>query len=293
VGARLAVPAFIFIWASGFVVAKLAATDAEALSFLLLRYTGVTVLMTMLALAAGARWPRGHELWHVAWVGVLLQATYLGGVWVAIRAGMPAGLAALIVNLQPVLTLCLTAWWGERVTRRQTLGVLVGFVGVVIVLWSKLAAVRLGEPEAAGILGPLALCVLALVAATLAVLYQKKHVSEVDARSSQAVQFAASFMVTLPFAWAFESFDVRFTPDVVIALLWSIFVLSGMGMSLMLYLIRTGSVTRLTSSMYLVPGITALMAWVLFDERLSWNIALGMAVTLAGLYLVVRAPARP
>ncbi len=107
------------------------------------------------------------------------------------------------------------------------------------------------------------------------------------------MQFAASFIVTLPFTWVFESFSVSFTPDVVIALLWSIFILSGVGMSIMLYLIRTGSVTRLTSSMYLVPGITALMAWVLFDERLSWNIALGMAVTLAGLYLVVRAPARP
>jgi len=170
--------------------------------------------------------------------------------------------------------------------------VVIGFVGVVVLSGMLVAILEGGGRLAAGVI-PLALCVLALIAATLAVLYQKKHVSEVDARSSQAVQFAASFVVTVPFALAFESFDVRFSRDVTVALLWSVFVLSGIGMSLMLHLIRTGSVTRLTSSMYLVPGITALMAWLMFDERLTWGIAIGMSITLGGLYLVVRAPARP
>ena len=106
----LAVPAFIFIWASGYVVAKLAATDAEPLSFLLLRYVGVVLLMLSLALYGRARWPSRNDATHIAVAGVLIQAVYLGGVWVAIRMGLSAGVAALIVNLQPVLTAVLAHW---------------------------------------------------------------------------------------------------------------------------------------------------------------------------------------
>ncbi len=203
VGAQLAVPAFILVWSSGYVVARLAASDAEPLSFLVLRYLFVSLLMGVLAWVARVPWPRGQELRHVIIVGVLLQATYLGGVWVAIRQGMPAGLAALIVNLQPVLTACLAAWAGESISRRQILGVILGFAGVIVVLWNKLV------DAASAAYGPILLCLLALLGATLAVIYQKKHVSQLDLRSTQAVQFAASILVTLPFVMIFESFNIR------------------------------------------------------------------------------------
>jgi drug/metabolite transporter (DMT)-like permease len=277
---RLAVPFFIFIWASGYVVAKLAATDAEALSFLVYRYAGVIVLMLVLALAARAKWPSARDALHIAIAGVLIQAMYLGGVWVAIRMGLSAGLAALIVNLQPILTACLFFVTHERISPRQIAGIVIGFLGVLIVLASKLAAAQFA-------LIPVLLCVLALVANTVGVIYQKRLVPQFDLRSGQVIQFSASLAATLPFALAFESFNVRWTNDVVIAWFWSVFVLSGIGISLMFYLLRTGSITKLTSTMYIVPALTALMAWLMFKETLTWNVIAGMVVTLVGIYLVV------
>ncbi len=278
---RFAIPAFIFVWATGYVVAKLAAADAEPLSFLIVRYLGVMLLMAALALIGGAVWPSRREVMHIAIAGVLIQAVYLGGVWVAIRMGLSAGVAALIVNLQPVLTVCLAHWTGDRVTARQIVGVAIGFVGVLVVLAAKLAA-------AASTLGwPTAICFLALLGSTFGVLYQKRFVPSFDLRAGQAIQFAAATAVTLPVAWFFESFSIRWTTEVIVAMLWSIFVLSGVGITLMFYLLRTGSVTRLTSTMYVVPGLTALLAWLMFNETLGWNVMAGMAITLLGIYLVV------
>ena len=283
VAARLAVPAFIVVWASGYVVAKLAATDAEPLSFLVLRYAGVCALMGVLALAGSAKWPNRRDAFHIAVAGVLIQALYLGGVWVAIRMGLSAGVAALIVNLQPVLTVCLTFWTGERVTRRQVLGVVIGFAGVLLVLAAKLTATA-----TSGALGiPVVICIVALLGTTIGVLYQKRYVPTFDLRSGQVIQFAAAIVATLPFAWWFESFNIRWTSAVIVAMLWSVFVLSGIGISIMFFLLRHGSVTRLTSAMYLVPGLTAVLAWLMFGENLGWNVIAGMAVSLFGVYLVV------
>ena len=283
--ARLAVPAFIVVWASGYVVAKLAATDAEPLSFLILRYAGVCALMLVLALAGGAIWPNRRDAFHIAVAGVLIQALYLGGVWVAIRMGLTAGVAALIVNLQPVLTVCLSFWTHERVTRRQVLGVVIGFVGVLLVLAAKLMATVTGTSGALGI--PVLICIAALFGTTIGVLYQKRYVPQFDLRSGQVIQFAAAIVATLPFAWWFESGNIRWTLAVIVAMLWSVFVLSGIGISIMFFLLRHGSVTRLTSTMYLVPGLTAVLAWLMFDETLGWNVIAGMAVSLFGVYLVV------
>jgi drug/metabolite transporter (DMT)-like permease len=194
--------------------------------------------------------------------------------------GLSAGLAALIVNLQPVLTACLFFLTGDTINKRQVVGIAIGFFGVVIVLAAKLV-------NANFLLAPVLLCVLALLGNTLGVIYQKRFVPQFDLRSGQVIQFSASLLATLPFAFAFESFDVRWTSDVIIAMFWSVFILSGIGISLMFYLLRSGSVTKVTSTMYIVPGLTALFAWLLFDERLTWNVIAGMIMTLIGVYLVV------
>ena len=284
--ARAAVPAFIVVWASGYIVAKLAATDAEALTFLLFRYLAVMLLMATLALVSGAVWPNRRDAMHIAVAGVLIQALYLGGVWVAIRMGLSAGVAALIVNLQPVLTVCLAHWTGERVSARQVAGVVVGFVGVLLVLAAKLGSAALG-----GALGlPTLICFIALLGSTFGVLYQKRFVPHFDLRTGQTIQFAAAIVTTLPVALTFETFSIRWTPEVIFAMLWSVFVLSGVGISIMFVLLRSGSVTRLTSTMYVVPGLTAILAWLMFGETLGWNVVAGMAVTLLGIYLVVSVP---
>ena len=284
---RLAPAAFVFIWATGYVVAKGAVPHAEPLTFLLLRYAGVIVLMTVLAVAARAPWPSNPaQILHLAVAGIGIQAIYLGGVWVAVKQGMPAGMAALIVNLQPVLTAVAGPLIGERVRPVQWVGLLLGFVGVAMVVWVKVGSATLAT-------GPVLLAVTSLLAITAGTLYQKRFVPTFDLRTGQVVQFAASIAVTLPLALAFESFSIHWNVQVVAALLWSIFVLTGGGISLLFMMIRAGAATQVTSYMYLVPAVTALLAWLMFGERLAPLAMAGMIVTIAGVALVVRrAPPR-
>jgi len=277
---RLAPPLFIFIWATGYLVAKLAAPHADPLTFLSWRYAGVVLLMTGLALVARARWPAPRDMAHLALAGVLIQAMYLGGVWVAIRQGLPAGTAALIVNLQPVLVAALAPLVAERVSPRQWAGVALGLAGVVLVIWHKLTLGTSFGP-------PLLLCLMALLAITAGTLYQKRFVPQFDLRSGQAVQFMASLAVTLPLAWALEPMRITWNAPVLAAMAWSIFVLTAGGISLMFYMLRHGRVTAVSSTMYLVPSVTSVMAWLLFDETLGAQAIAGMGVTLLGVYLVV------
>ncbi len=272
---------FIFIWATGYVVAKLAAPHGEALTFLLWRYAGVVVFMLALALMARAPWPSRRDALHLAVAGVGIQAIYLGGVWVAIKHGMPAGVSALIVNLQPVLTAALGFVVHERVSSRQWLGVLLGLGGVLMVVWHKLQFAALAWPT-------VAMCVAALLGITLGTLYQKRHVPQFDLRTGQVVQFVAAFAVTLPVAWWTESFHITWNAQVIGVLLWSIIVLTGGGISLMFLMLRHGKATTVTSTMYLVPAVTSVMAWALFGETLAPMAVAGMAVTLFGVWLVVR-----
>lgn len=278
---RFAPALFIVIWSSGYVVAKAAAPYAEPLSFLLLRYLGVIVLMTALAMAAGATWPRGRAILHLAVAGVGIQAMYLGGVWVAVKEGMPAGVVALIVNLQPVLTAVAGPLIGERVRAVQWLGLVLGFAGVALVVSSKLGGGQMG-------VGSVLLSLMALLAITAGTLYQKRFIPHFDLRTGQVVQFGASAVATLPFVLLFESFRIEWNAQVVAAMLWSVLVLTGGGISLLFIMIRRGAATQVTGYMYLVPAVTALMAWAMFDERLTGAAVAGMLVTIAGVALVVR-----
>ena len=279
---RVAPWAFIVIWSSGYVVAKAAAPYAEPLTFLLLRYCGVVLLMGSLALIARAPWPASWPAaGHIAVSGIGIQAVYLGGVWVAVKHGMPAGVAALIVNLQPVLTAVAGRFVGERVIARQWLGLVLGFIGVALVVWAKVTTVGMG-------LGVVALAVMALLSMTAATLYQKRFCPHFDLRTGQVIQFTASIAVTLPFAFASESFHIEWNAPVVGAMLWSIFVLTGGGISLLFLMIRHGAATQVTGYMYLVPAVTALMAWMMFGERLGPTAIIGMIVTIVGVALVVR-----
>jgi drug/metabolite transporter (DMT)-like permease len=273
--------AFVVIWASGFVVAKYAAPYAEPLSFLVLRYAGVIVLMLALAVAAGAPWPRGRQVLHIAVAGVGIQAGYLGGVWAAVAAGMPAGVAALVVNLQPVLTAVFAGLLGERLGTRQVIGLLLGFVGVALVVSNRLTVEGLSPVT-------LGLTVMALLAITIGTLYQKRFCPQFDLRTGQVVQFVASVAVTVPFALAFESFRFDWTPQLVGALAWSVLVLTGGGISLLFLMLRRGAAAQVTSYFYLVPGITALMAFAMFSESLGLVALGGMAVTVLGVALATR-----
>ncbi len=276
---------FIFIWSSGYVVAKYGLPYAEPLTFLCLRYVGVILFMGTLALTMRAPWPARSAWRHIAIAGVLMQAGYLGGVWCAVKLGMPAGLAALIVNTQPILTAIFGPLIGERTQGRQWLGLGLGILGVGLVVANKISVVGLSAAS-------IALAVMALLSMTIGTLYQKKTCPSFDVRTGQVIQFLASLALTLPFALIFETQTILWTPQFFAAMAWSIFVLSGIGISVLFIMIRHGEATKVTSYMYLVPAVTAVMAWLMFGERFTLIAILGMLIALAGVALVVQPKSR-
>ena len=278
---------FIFVWSSGYVVAKYGLPYVQPLTFLCLRYLCVITMMGALTLWSRAPWPHSsRQVMHIAIAGILIQAGYLGGVWCAIKLGMPAGLAALIVNTQPILTAVLSRAVGEQVNRRQWLGLVLGLVGVTLVLWNKIFDAGLSWAS-------VALTIFALLSMTFGVLYQKRYCPHFDVRTGQVLQFVASLAVTAPCAMFFEDHTIVWAPEFFAALGWSVFVLSGVGISLLFMMIRHGAATKVTSYLYLVPPVTAIMAWLMFGERFDALALCGMAVTVFGVALVVRRNAMP
>lgn len=278
---HLAPYVFILIWASGYVVAKYGLPYAQPLTFLSLRYAGVLLFMGILALVMRAPWPARRAWPHIAIAGILMQACYLGGVWSAVKLGMPAGVAALIVNTQPVLTACLGPLIGEKTESRQWLGLALGMLGVGLVVANKISVIGLSVSS-------ILLAIFALLTMTIGTMYQKKKCPSFDVRTGQFIQFAASLILTLPLAVYFESQTVLWTPQFFGALAWSVFVLSGVGISVLFVMIRHGEATKVTSYMYLVPPVTAGMAWLMFDERFTVTAMLGMLIAIAGVALVVK-----
>jgi drug/metabolite transporter (DMT)-like permease len=282
--------AFIFIWATGYIAAKAAAPYADPLTFLSWRYAFVTILMLLLSLAAKVTWPNMRDCFHLCVSGLGIQAIYLGGVWYAIAKGLPAGVAALIVNLQPVLIAALAFTIGERLSKRQWWGVALGFGGAVMVIMQRMMANTSAQTTAQPELAAIMICILALLGITAGTLYQKRFVPQFDLRCGQVIQFCISCLATIPFALLFEGGRMVWNVPLTLSMLWSVFILSGVGISIMFYMLRNGLATKVTSTMYVVPGVTALMAWVLFNERLTILALLGMLVTLFGVWLVVKTP---
>jgi drug/metabolite transporter (DMT)-like permease len=278
---------FVVLWSTGFIVAKFGLPYAPPLTFLLLRCTGVLIVLVPLLLVWRAPWPHGRVK-HIAIAGLLLQAGYLGGVWSAIKIGMPAGLSALIVGMQPILTAVAAPLIGERVRPRQWLGLLLGLGGVGLVVASK---IRLDGLSIEAIL----YCVLALFSITAGTLYQKRYCPSFDLRTGTAIQFAVSVAALLPLAILFEQFDlslskVEWSSRFVGSLLWSVFALSIGAIFLLFRLISRGAALAVTSLLYLTPPTTAIMAWLMFGETLGPLALAGMVVAVAGVAFVVKKP---
>jgi drug/metabolite transporter (DMT)-like permease len=229
-----------------------------------------------------ATWPRtSAQFGHVAVAGVLMQGAYLGGVFCAIHLGMSAGVSALIVGIQPILTAFASApLFGERLRARQWAGLVLGFAGVLLVVLSRSALSGITPAT-------LALSVLALVSITAGTLYQKRYCGAVDLRAGSVIQFSAAGLVLLPLALAFESMQVRWTGEFIYTLAWLALVLSIGAISLLYLLIREGAATKVTSLFYLVPPTTALMAYPMFGETLNFAAMVGMALAAIGVALVV------
>ena len=278
-----AMPAvFVLIWSTGFIVARYGMPYAPPLKFLAVRYALSLLCFGIWVALAKVAWPKERSQWgHLAVTGVLMQAGYLGGVWAAVHAGMGAGLVALLVGIQPVLTAVWLSFNGGRISKRQWAGLVLGFAGLVLVVSRKF-----GQGTEVSAL-TMALTVFALLSITAGTLYQKRFVAPCDVRSASAVQMAAALLVTLPFA-AMESQGIEWNAHSTGAMAWSVLALSLGGSSLLYMLIQRGTATAVTSLLYLVPPCTAVMAWLLFAEPITLVTLLGIGLTAIGVSLVVR-----
>lgn len=271
---------FVLLWSTGFVGARYGLPYAEPLSFLLVRYGLVIILMLGLALISQAQWPRGKlAYFHLGLSGILLHAVYLGGVFVAIKQGLPAGVTALVVGLQPLLT-ALGAGYvlHEKVQSRQWLGLLLGLLGVSLVISSKFA----GVPDLGAMLWPALVALLAITAGTL---YQKRFCPHFDLRTGAVIQFIPCAVLNALAIALFGEFQITWTGEFIVALGWSVLVLSVGAISLLHMLIRHGSAVNVASLFYLVPVSTAVIAAFMFGETLHGVALFGMACAITGVYL--------
>ena len=283
---RLAIAAapvlFVLLWSTGFIGARYGLPYIEPLTFLALRMAFALVIMASIALVGGARWPHANEVGHSLVAGSLVHGVCLGGVFTAISQGVPAGISALILGLQPIVTSTLAnRFVGEKVSRLQWVGLVLGLVGVLLVLHDRnivLAGSVLGWD--AGF--------LALIGITLGTLYQKRHCGGIDWRTGNLIQYAGAGVLFTLGAFAFETREIHWTGELIFALAWLVLVLSIAAVGLMYWLIRRSPATGFASLFYLVPVVTAFFAFILFNERLDSISMLGMVICAGGVALVNR-----
>lgn len=286
VARRLMPWVFVLVWSTGFIVARYGMPYAPPLTFLCLRYGFSLLVLLPLVWMLRADWPRGWRQWgHLAVVGALMQAGYLGCVWAAVKHGISAGTVALIVGLQPLLTAVFVSAAGQRVHARQWLGLLLGFSGLTLVVVHKLDGGELGAHN-------LLLALFALGCITAGTLWQKNFVRPAPVWGALAVQLFAALLLSAPLAML-EPEPVVWNGQLIGALAWSVLALT-VGASALLYLlIQRGAAVQVTSLIYWVPPVTALMGWILFREPLGLTTWAGMALVAAGVVAVTRNPPAP
>jgi drug/metabolite transporter (DMT)-like permease len=273
---------FVLLWSSGFVGARYGMPYVEPLTFLTVRMGLVVAILGAIALIWRARWPKGTEIGHSLVAGALVHGLYLGGVFIAISQGVPAGISALIPGLQPILTSTIAnRFMGETVTRLQWIGLLLGLLGVALVLHDH-AIVAAGS--ALGWIGSLA----SLIGITFGALYQKRFCGAIDWRTGNLVQYVGAGLLFGLGALAFETRVIHWNGELVFAIAYLVVVLSLAAVALMYWLIRRSAATGFASLFYLVPAVTALLAYLLFGEKLDALSIVGMVVCAAGVVLVNR-----
>ncbi len=279
---------FVLLWSSGFIGARYGLPFAEPMTFLALRMGFVVLVMLAIALIGRARWPRPPEIGHSLVAGVLVHGAYLAGVFISISQGVPAGISALIPGLQPILTSTIAnRFMGERVTPLQWVGLGLGLGGVLMVLHDH-------RIVAAGTALGWSASFVSLFGITLGTLYQKRYCAFIDWRTGNTVQFISAGILFTIASFAFETRVIHWTGQLIFAIAWLAIVLSVLAVALMYWLIRRSAATSFASLFYLVPATTALLAYLLFGERLDTLSIVGMVVCAAGVVLANRgARARP
>jgi drug/metabolite transporter (DMT)-like permease len=277
---------FVAIWSTGWIVARYSAEYADPLTFLCVRFGCAGLLLLAFARLSGAQFPRtAGEFGHIAVSGVLLHGLYLGGVWWAIRQGVPASISALIAATQPILTALLApALLGERGSLKRSFGVALGLAGLLLVLGPKLGAANVDALPPDAVL----INLVGMLASTAGFFYQKRFIHSGDLRAVAGLQYVGALAITLPAAFLLEPMRIERNLTMALVLAWSVLALSIGAIWLLLVLIRHGEVSRASQLIYLVPPTAAIQAWLLFGERLSPLQLLGMAATALGVAIASR-----
>jgi drug/metabolite transporter (DMT)-like permease len=279
----LAAPVFVFLWSTGFIVARAITPYVDPNLYLLARFSGTAVLFAVVALVARAKWPTGREALRHLFAGALLQGVYLGlGYW-AVAQGLGAGVMALLGALQPLLTAAVAArFFGEKLSVRAWIGLVIGLIGVALVLAPKIAA---GAHSTTPQWFVMIVAMLAIVAITAGTLYQKTSLAGADIRSASAVQNAGAALIA--FSLAMTLGEHRFVPSITtwVSLAWGVVMLSGIATTLLVWMVRRGDASRATALLFLAPPLAAVESYLAFGERLSGVQVAGFAVALAGVLL--------
>ncbi|MBS7705355.1 DMT family transporter [Chelatococcus asaccharovorans] len=280
---RAAPAIFVVIWATGFIVARLVAPHAEPFTFLVARYALSIAALTAIATVLREAWPRTLRGWFDALVaGVLLQGLYLGGVFWSVRHGLGAGVVALIMSLQPVVTAALAGpLLGETVTRRRWVGIGLGLLGVVFVIIPNLNVAGGGLT--------ITVALASMLCITLGTIWQKRTGSPAHLVTGAVIQFIAALIVTLPAAVMLETGFIDNSWQLWAGLIWAVFGMSVGAILILLVLIRRGAVAQVASLFFLVPPVAALMAFALFGETLTAMQIIGAAVAIGGVAIASRA----
>lgn len=278
---------FVALWATGFVGARYAMPWAEPFSFLAVRLALAGAILLLLVLILRRRRLGAAQAGHAAFVGALVHGVYLAAVFWAIKNGMPAGLSALIVGLQPLLTAVLAGYgpWGlhEKVLPRHWIGLVIGFAGTVIVLWP-----RLGEAVGGVTAATFGACIVGMIGISVGTVWQKRYLAGGDLVTVTLWQYVGATALMMALAFTFETGAYVLTGELIFALAWLVLVLSIGAVFLLMFMIRQGEMAKVSSLFYLVPAATALMAWGLFGETLTLLQLFGMAVSTIGVALATR-----
>ena len=281
---------FVMLWSTGFIGARLGLPHAEPFSFLFYRFCLVLVILLPVALVQVKKWPSYLSLGHAMVVGILLHAIYLGGVFFAIDRGMPAGVSALVVSLQPILSLLLAAFFLNEKVPLRTIGLFViGLFGVAMVLWPSLV---IGAADKQQILAhsTLIASVVAVFGISIGTIYQKQFAADIPLLAGLVAQYFGATIVLGILAWFSETMVIDWHVDFVIALAWLVFVLSLGAVGLLMLLIRRDSVARVSALFFLVPGFTVLVAKLLFDEAMGPMQIIGLVVATIAVAMVAKTP---
>ncbi|MCP4021347.1 MAG: EamA family transporter [Desulfobacteraceae bacterium] len=274
---------FVFLWSTGFIAAKYALVYIEPFTLLLVRMLLTLCILFAWAFFRAKQWPSMNQVKHQMVVGVLIHGTYLGGVFAAIKLGLPAGTTAIIVGIQPVLTALISVYWfQQKLSKRQYLGFVCGLLGVVGTI-----GLTQGFSDFTFAPASVACSMAALLGITLGSLYQKKHGANVDLLAGTVWQYVGCCIIMAILSFSFESQRIDWSFTLIAALTWLIFALSIVAILLLMYLIREGEVSKVASYFYLVPVVASILAWWLFDEILSLPALVAMGVTVFGVYLVI------